>query len=562
MVKHLLYYQLKRTLRYFYFRRAAKIFTLTAFVGVFGGIAWGLYHLFLEGFSYIDSYPFFAQALTLYSYEIYLLLITLLIVISAFISASFTLFQTRETTWVMTTPSYKELFRFIFLQTFITSLWPLLIIALPSIFAINAVFGLSWTAVALSIISIGCLTMSAVASIFILILILGKILHSISRRIGRNHLNFKNLTTSIAVILLVVMSVIWASQFHIDLISLFKAQDLNKQSAGIQAISQNFALSPAHPVAASIFHLQTGNKEEAYALFSLLLAITAGAVGIIWWLSRWYLSIWQRLQEGSFTARTNKEPRSRTASPRYFLGSPTVALFKKEVLTSTRNLKNVMWFTFLLIIWMIQTGTNLILSKNLAQYEINIELFPVIAHTLQFLTGIFFISAFVLRFVFPSFSMERNTAWILASSPIRKTRIFWSKLLFYLPIFLLLGLGIGYSNLLILDISFSYTLSTFVLFFASIVFIVTLGLSLGAIFPSFETDDPAKLSTSMPGIGFILGALTYGGVSALFLYQALIQEGYQLFSLMLITSFALILGLIYSALSSLKEKEFVKKQIS
>ena len=565
MLRYLLYYQLKRTGRYFASRRLAKWLTLASFAIIFTGLAVGLYYFFVEGFSYIGSYPFFARALTLYSYEIYLLLITLLIVVSAFITASLTMFHQKDTEWMVATPSYKQLLHLTFFKTLTASLWPLLIIALPGLLAIHTVFGLTWAGLIVSIFSIVALTFAAVSGVYLLLLMVGKMLHVFSVRSARNFLTFKNLVSSIVGLFVIVSGMIWYSQFSLDLISLFKAQDLSKETAGVEAISNNFIFSPAHPVAKMIFHFQTGQPLEAFSLFLLLIGLTAAAAGAIWILSPWYLPIWQRLQEGSFTAHTNKK-KKRTKkehrAPKYLMSSPLAALFKKEILVSTRNMKNMMWFTFLLLIWLMQTGVNLILSKSLTQYEINIEMFPVIAHILQFLTGIFFISAFVLRFVFPSFSMEKNTAWILVSSPLQKHRVFWSKLLFYLPLFLLLGVIIGYSNLLILDISLSYILPTLSLFFTAVLFVVTLGLTLGAIFPSFETDDPSALSTSIPGIGFILGSLAYGGISALLLFRVLQREGYIWFSVLILFTFLLILGLIFTAVSSLKKKEFVKKKIS
>lgn len=535
--------------------------TLTLFAIIFAALAVGVYFFFLEGFGYIKSYPFFAQALTLYSYEVYLLFIIFLIAISAFISSISTLFRAEENTWIMVSPDYKKLLALNFLKNFIVSFWPLLIIAIPSLFAIKTVYGLTISSFLISILSITLLTLLTVSLVYLIILGGGKLLHLLASFSSKNLLNFKSLIAGALLLFFLLGGAIWRANFDTDLVALFKAQDLGKQTVNSEIINQNFKLSPAHPAAAGIFALQNGHTVRGYSLFLLLIAITSLAWGLLWLSSGWYLTLWQKMQEGNFTAKTEKK-RIRKKSPRLFLSSPEAALFKKEILISSRNMRNVMWFGFFIFIWLIQTGVNLVLSKNMAEYDITLGSFPIIIQVLQFLTAIFFISAFVLRFVFPSFSMERNTAWIIDSSPIKKQRVFWAKLLFYLPALTLLGIAIGYSNLLIMNLSFTYTLSTLILFLVSIFFAVILGLSLGAMFPGRDIDDPSTLSTSIPGIGFTLGALGHGSIGALLLFQLLNGSSYLNFLLFVISTLIVSGALLYIAPASFSKKSLAKKTIS
>jgi hypothetical protein len=62
------------------------------------------------------------------------------------------------------------------------------------------------------------------------------------------------------------------------------------------------------------------------------------------------------------------------------------------------------------------------------------------------------------------------------------------------------------------------------LFVSAVIFIVTLGLSLGALFPSLESDDPEVISTSMSGLFCTALSLIYGALSALVLYVTVTQE--------------------------------------
>ena len=152
-------------------------------------------------------------------------------------------------------------------------------------------------------------------------------------------------------------------------------------------------------------------------------------------------------------------------------------------------------------------------------YDISEKL--VTLQAIQFVIAIYFVASFTLRFVFPSFSVEKKTAWILASAPLSFKKIFFSKYLFYTLFFVILGVSMSYINSFILNLSFASGLYSMLLFVSTVIFIVTLGLSLGALFPNTETDDPEAISTSMPGLFFTALALIYGTLSAGVLYLSL-----------------------------------------
>ena len=200
------------------------------------------------------------------------------------------------------------------------------------------------------------------------------------------------------------------------------------------------------------------------------------------------------------------------------------ALFKKEALVSSRNLKGVLWFLFLFGLWLAQVGTNIILSNNILRYQTDVSEKLAIFQALQFIIATYFICSFALRFVFPSFSVEKKTAWILGSAPLSFTKIFFSKYLFYTTFFVILGTLMSYVNFKILNLNFMYGFYSMTLFVATVVFIVTLSLSLGALFPSTETDDPEVVSTSISGLFFTALSLIYGALSSIVLYLTLTKE--------------------------------------
>jgi hypothetical protein len=138
--------------------------------------------------------------------------------------------------------------------------------------------------------------------------------------------------------------------------------------------------------------------------------------------------------------------------------------------------------------------------------------------------------------VFPSFSIEKKTAWILGSAPLNFKKIFFGKYLFYVVFFGAIGLLMSYINILVIGTPLLYALYSILLFITITTFIVTLGLSLGAIFPNLETDDPEIISTSMSGLFFTAFSLIYGALGAWVLYTTLATSSVlPLFTLIFIT---------------------------
>ena len=114
----------------------------------------------------------------------------------------------------------------------------------------------------------------------------------------------------------------------------------------------------------------------------------------------------------------------------------------------------------------------------------------------------------------------------------------------------------SYINISILNVPFTHAFYSILLFISVVIFIVTLGLSLGALFPNSETDDPEVISTSMPGLFFTAFALLYGALSDFMLYLTLTKGFVSL--LLLFSVFTLLISMILLA----KTPELVKNKLS
>lgn len=522
MIRLFLTFELQKIASYFKTGKAAKLITGLLFIAVFAFVGVGLYYFFLSGFRFVNfSVEQEIQApLTLFIYEVFLLVMAGVVVFSALVSGIFSLFRGEYDAWIISSPSYTLFPRIVLIKSLLTSSWPLFVMFLPAVLAFDKVYNLSTTVVICILMSVVILLVLLNTMSLLSILILSSAYYKVSQKMTSIRFSFGGLTTLFFLLTVAIIAKLWSTVSTVDLVKLFKADNIDI-NVSIQTISSHFTFLPTHPLALEILNWQNKHTTEALGNFSYLLILTLVAL-IAWWkISYLFYPLWQKFQEGS-TKRSEKETTPKnTKATYYFTGSKTRALFTKEALVFRRNMKGVLWFLFLLGLWLAQVGTNIILHHNIVRYETDISEKLAVFQALQFIIAVYFICSFALRFVFPSFSVEKKTAWILGSAPLSFVKIFFSKYLFYTAFFVVMGTLMSYINFRILNLSFTYGLYSMTLFVTTVIFIVTLGLSLGALFPSTDTDDPEMISTSMSGLFFTALSLIYGALSAGVLYLTL-----------------------------------------
>ncbi len=237
-------------------------------------------------------------------------------------------------------------------------------------------------------------------------------------------------------------------------------------------------------------------------------------------------------------------------------GGPGSAVLLKETLTFGRDARGVLWFGFILLLWLIQTAVNAIVFRSFAPEPGTGDAGPSSVGVLEFGVIVYFVGMLALRFAFPSFSMERRSAWVLAGAPLDLGNVFLAKLLFFAGLFTIFGLVSTFVNVPIIRLSLPVGVIFFLAVILSVVAITVLGLGLGAIFPNFETDDPEALSTTLPGLGFILGTLLYGTFGALAIQSILLRGAPGLFVLFFVFSVGLVFLLAHVARRALHRLEF------
>jgi len=121
----------------------------------------------------------------------------------------------------------------------------------------------------------------------------------------------------------------------------------------------------------------------------------------------------------------------------------------------------------------------------------------------------FVVAAIAARFVFPAMSIEGRMMWLLRSSPLDVSRLFWSKYWIGTAPLLLVALPlIVITNIVLQASPFILALTTVTMI--GITFALTaLALGFGALYPNYETENVAEIPTSFGGLLFMMAAVTY-----------------------------------------------------
>jgi ABC-2 type transport system permease protein len=240
----------------------------------------------------------------------------------------------------------------------------------------------------------------------------------------------------------------------------------------------------------------------------LLLGSTAAAFVVLgaWLHSRWFPEGFSRAQEG----QERREGRARTRGWEGLLvpGSVTVRqLVAKEVRVFFRD--STQWSQLIL------------LGVLVAVYVYNIRVLPVgrteeisffLVHLVGFLNlGLagFVVAAVAARFIFPAMSLEGRMTWLLRSSPLEPRTLFWTKYVVGTVPLLLIALPLIVVTNLLLQVSpLLMVLSTLSMLGATLA-LAAMALAFGALFPNYETENPAEIPTSFGGLLFMMAAVGY-----------------------------------------------------
>ncbi len=551
MIKESIRYHFRNIKRYFRENTASRVAVAGLMVLAIALLASGVFLIARSGLELTQegTDPFVTEAVPLYIYQIFLLVTGFLIFASTVIFSLFSFFRGEDDTWIISSPAYGALPWVKFIRALVDSSWPVVVIAVPLLLAVHSVFGLSplfFSTAFLGIILFSFICAgAAMVSIFAI--------SNLMRLFGSN--NFATLSVAMALITISLGAAIWSRTVSVDLEMIFQIEEVSQPT--LFSLQDNFNPFPSHFPAMAIHHLQRGDFADAVQEVSVTALILLSLTILFGLLKKGFLRLWQGFQEGSFQAKTEAEKREKPFSLKILPNSPEDVIFKKELLTGVRSPRDSFWFIFLMMLLFIQVGAINLLGRYVELGNGGDMAVTGPTPFLQIGMILFLISSFVLRFVFPSFSQEGETSWIIGSAPIDLKTVFRAKSRFYVILLSLVGLLALSIYLLAFSLSTILMAGLVVTALVGVVTLTMIGLSLGTAFPNFTTNDPHKLSTSVPGIAFTLMAVAYSMIGSYLLYSSFILTNYLPFIAFLILSAVIYKIFKILALKSLDKVEFI-----
>ena len=241
--------------------------------------------------------------------------------------------------------------------------------------------------------------------------------------------------------------------------------------------------------------------------FLFLWSTAAAFVVMGAWLHRRYFETgFTRAQEGA----ERREGRVRSLIVDRLLGSAspsTRVLVSKEIRVFFRD--TTQWSQLILLAVLVTVYVyNITVLPLYTGEEVSFLLINVVSFLNLGLAG-FVVAAIAARFVFPAMSIEGKMMWLLRSSPLDVRALFWSKywvgtvplLVVALPLIVVTNIVLEASPFILILTSITMIGITFAL--------TALALGLGALYPSYDTENVAEIPTSFGGLLFMMAAVVY-----------------------------------------------------
>lgn len=127
----------------------------------------------------------------------------------------------------------------------------------------------------------------------------------------------------------------------------------------------------------------------------------------------------------------------------------------------------------------------------------------------------FVLSAVAVRFAFPAVSLEGKAFWILQTAPISLRKLLWSKFWLNLIPLLFLGELLAFlSNLLLRVPPWMMMLSLITIFLITFG-ITAIAVGVGALYPRFDYDHAAEISTGFGGVICMIFSIGFIGLAVM-----------------------------------------------
>lgn len=495
-------------------REGARITVIGLFALLFGLVMVGEYAVFRRALVEVIEMGGAAPALTLHILESFLGMVLAISLISFVVTGLWTFYRASDTPFLLSTPlSLTRLFWLRAGETFLLTSWAFVILAGPAVLALGSAYRQ------------GAGFYLRGFLVLILFMALGGGMGAFLTTLAGTAFKRSRARTAIlltAVILVGMLGVLVGRQMVPstgEFYLIFVPGLPNGKPSSIRFIEEKFWLWPSHPLAASLYASATTNpagSEASRAAVWLLPAAALAAAGILG--RRLFAATLPVVAEGfafSHAPASGAVPRGRVF-PRLLRG-PVGALVERDVVRlgrSPQELARAAFLAFLLVLY-----TSVLFVAPLAEV---LEKPEAVARllSLDLMAVGYFLTAFGLRFIFPSLSLEGRGAWILIASPVPLGRLLLAKLVLASALLLLAVGPVALAGALRLA-TFPAMLAAFGLLQALLtVTTASICLASGVLRPNFRETNTERLATNASGLAAMLLCLGYVAVIAWLGYRS------------------------------------------
>ncbi|MFC1606908.1 hypothetical protein ACFL47_02965 [Candidatus Latescibacterota bacterium] len=424
-----------------------------------------------------------------------------MLIISSFVTALATLYRSRETEYLFSTPLPDLiLLASKYIDILIYSSWALLIMALPILHAYARVrqFGtLEYALTGLFVLLPFVITATAIGTILSLVMVL------LSKYTSMKPLILLGIVLFVGFLYLIIQFS-QTNQLTIPFTEDFRALNIfiNNLSLNAHPYTPNFWLIQC--LRSLVLHDYVDFTLYSFALVSsALLAFTSLLfIGKTMFFKTWLVSnertlLAQVSAKGTYTAGGYL---SRSHSGQGW------ALFSKDALLFLRDPGQ--WAQILLLLVLLSLY---LFNLRLIPADLNNERWHTILFIMNFGFCGFTLATLGIRFIFPSISLEGSSFWIIGSSPLKMSTLFRVKFLTSFIVFVIIAEPIAFISGAILRFEGLYYLFTTLGIIIMSASLSCLAVGLGAAYPDFSERNPSKIATSPGGILTIVLSLLYIG---------------------------------------------------
>ena len=282
---------------------------------------------------------------------------------------------------------------------------------------------------------------------------------------------------------------------------------LDRFMSGLRTMQSPF--TPSRWASTAILSSINGNHAEAHFYWAILLANTLILVPLISaYGKRYFGREWMSRRRAQYA---DDSPRRERERPRSMGCHPVLALTWKDLIVFLRSPAQVSQSLLFLLLMIIYSLSLLRIPDYITNGKIKL-----FVHFANLGAVCMILSSFTSRFLFPLLSLEGRAFWIIGLAPIPRVLLLKQKVLFGLGISLSLGLlTVCASNMALKSPPDMFAGAVFTLILAA-TGLTCLATGLGAAYPSFGEDNPARISAGLGGtLNFFASALVVASIVAM-----------------------------------------------